>query len=59
MCWAGLGVNGGSCEGNLAEERDVDVVIEVSNTLYFKPALDLTEAASAAYDKAHPLQSKE
>jgi outer membrane protein len=38
----------------LAEEKGVDVVIEVSNTLYFKPALDLTKAATAAYDKAYP-----
>jgi outer membrane protein len=38
----------------LAQEKGVDVVIEVSNTLYFKPGLDLTEAATVAYDKAHP-----
>ena len=38
----------------LAQERGVDVIIEVSNTLYFKPALDLTAAATAAYDKAYP-----
>lgn len=38
----------------LAQEKGVDVIIEVSNTLYFKPALDLTSAATAAYDKAYP-----
>ena len=38
----------------LAQEKGVDVVIEVSNTLYFKPGLDLTSAATAAYDKAYP-----
>jgi outer membrane protein len=38
----------------LAQEKGVDVVIEITNTLYFKPALDLTAAATAAYDKAYP-----
>jgi len=39
---------------SLAQEKGVDVIIEVSNTLFFKPALDLTTAATAAYDKAYP-----
>ena len=38
----------------LAEERGLDVIIDVSNTVYFKPALDVTKDASAAYDKAFP-----
>jgi outer membrane protein len=38
----------------LAEEKGLDVVIEVNTTLYFKPALDLTADATAAYDKAYP-----
>jgi outer membrane protein len=38
----------------LAEEKGLDVVIDVSNTVYFKPALDITKEATAAYDKAHP-----
>jgi outer membrane protein len=38
----------------LAEEKGVDVIIDTSTTLYFKPALDLTADATAAYDKAHP-----
>lgn len=38
----------------LAEERQLDVVVDFSSTLYFKPALDLTAEAVAAYDKAHP-----
>lgn len=38
----------------LAEERGFDVVIDVTNTLYFKPALDITAAATAAYDKEFP-----
>lgn len=40
----------------LAEEKGLDVVIDVNNTLYFKPALDLTQEATAAYDKAHPVK---
>lgn len=38
----------------IAEERGVDVVIDFSNTLYYKPALDITAEATAAYDKAYP-----
>jgi outer membrane protein len=38
----------------LAEEGGYDVVIDVSQTLYYKPALDITPAALAAYNKAYP-----
>lgn len=38
----------------LAEERALDVIIDVSNTVYFKPALEITKDATAAYDKAFP-----
>ncbi len=38
----------------IAEQRGLDVVIDVTNTLYFKPALDITAEATAAYDKAYP-----
>jgi len=38
----------------LADEKGLDVVIDTSTTLYFKPALDLTTEATAAYDKAYP-----
>jgi outer membrane protein len=38
----------------IAEERGIDVVIDVTNTIYFKPALDITAEATAAYDKAYP-----
>jgi outer membrane protein len=38
----------------LAEEKALDLVIDTSTTLYFKPALDLTNDAIAAYDKAYP-----
>lgn len=40
----------------LAEEKGLDVVIDVTNTFYFKPALDITKEASAAYDKAYPVK---
>ena len=38
----------------IAEEKGLDVVIDVSTTVYFKPALDITSEAIAAYDKAYP-----
>jgi outer membrane protein len=38
----------------IAEERGIDVVIDVTNTLYFKPTLEITPAATAAYDKVYP-----
>ncbi len=40
----------------LAEAKAIDVVVDVSNTVYFKPALDLTTEAIAAYDKAYPVK---
>jgi outer membrane protein len=39
----------------LAEEKGLDVVIDTSNALYYKPALDMTAEATAAYDKAYPV----
>jgi outer membrane protein len=38
----------------LAEEKGLDVVIDATNTVFFKAALDLTKEATAAYDKAYP-----
>jgi outer membrane protein len=38
----------------LAEEKGFDVIVDVSQTLYFKPALDITSEALAAYNKAYP-----
>jgi outer membrane protein len=38
----------------LAEEKGYDVVVDVSQTLYFKPALDVTKDALTAYNKAYP-----
>ena len=39
----------------LAEGKGLDVIIDTSNTLYYKPALDMTAEATAAYDKAYPV----
>jgi len=38
----------------LAEEKGYDVVLDTTNTVYFKPALDITAEALAAYNKAYP-----
>src|SRR5215471_6702304 len=38
----------------LAEEKGYDVVVEMSSTIYFKAALEITADAIAAYNKAYP-----
>jgi len=38
----------------LAEEKGLDVIVDEQSTLFFKPALDLTADAIAAYDKTYP-----
>jgi outer membrane protein len=38
----------------LAEEKGLDVVVDAQSTLFFKPTMDLTADAVAAYDKAYP-----
>jgi outer membrane protein len=38
----------------IAEQRGLDIVMDITNTIYFKPALDITAEATAAYDKAYP-----
>jgi len=38
----------------IAEQRGVDIVVDTTNTIYFKPALEITSEATAAYDKAYP-----
>jgi outer membrane protein len=40
----------------LAEEKGYDVVVDTQNTYFFKPVLDFTADATAAYDKAYPLK---
>lgn len=41
----------------LSEEKGIDLVVEKAATLFFKPALDLTADATAAYDKAYPVKA--
>ena len=38
----------------LAEEKGIDIVTDINNTVYFKPALEITTESIAAYDKAYP-----
>jgi outer membrane protein len=42
----------------LAEEKGLDLVVDVSNgiALYFKPAMEITNDAIVAYDKAYPVK---
>lgn len=39
----------------LAEDGGYDIIIDVSQALYFKPAMDITAQALAAYNKAYPV----
>ena len=38
----------------LAEAKGYDMVVDSQTTLYFKPALEITTGAIAAYNKAYP-----
>jgi outer membrane protein len=38
----------------IAEAKGVDLVVDVATTVFFKPALEITAEATAAYDKAYP-----
>ena len=40
----------------LSEEKGLDIVIDAGNTVFVKPALDITKDATAAYDKAYPVK---
>lgn len=40
----------------LAEEKGLDLVVDTSNTIFFKPALEITSDAIAAYDKQFPVK---
>ncbi len=40
----------------IADEKGLDVVIDTTNAYFFKPALEITTEATAAYDKAYPLK---
>ena len=39
----------------IAEEKGYDLVVELSTAIYFKPAMEITNDAIAAYDKAYPV----
>lgn len=38
----------------IAEEKGFDMVVDVTTTVYFKPAMEITTDAIAAYNKAYP-----
>ena len=38
----------------LAAEKALDLIVDASQTLFFKPAMELTAEATAAYNKANP-----
>ncbi|MDP2998299.1 MAG: OmpH family outer membrane protein [Bryobacterales bacterium] len=40
----------------LAEEKGYDAVVEISNLVYFKAALEITTDATVAYDKTYPVK---
>ncbi len=40
----------------MSEAKGVDMVVDVSQTIYFKPVLEITTEAIAEYDKAHPVK---
>jgi len=40
----------------LADEKGLDLVVESTSTMYFKSALEITDDAIAAYDKAYPVK---
>jgi outer membrane protein len=40
----------------IAEEKGLDVVVDVTNTIYFKPVLEITAEATAAYNKTYPVK---
>jgi outer membrane protein len=39
----------------IAEEKGYDLVVDISTAIYFKPAMEITSDAIAAYDKAYPV----
>lgn len=40
----------------LADEKGLDIVVDTSNTVFYKSNLDLTAEATAAYNKAYPVK---
>jgi outer membrane protein len=40
----------------VSEAKGLDIVVDSGNTLFFKPALDITAEVTAEYDKAYPVK---
>jgi outer membrane protein len=40
----------------MSDARGFDVVIDVSNTVHYKPTLEITKEATVEYDKAYPVK---
>lgn len=40
----------------ISDEKGLDAIIDVSNVVVFKPALEVTAEATAMYDKAYPVK---
>jgi outer membrane protein len=40
----------------MAQEKQLDVVLDSGNTVFYKPALNLTPEAITTYDKTYPLK---
>ena len=40
----------------IAEEKGLDMVVDVTNAIFFKPALEITNDVLAAYNKAYPVK---
>jgi outer membrane protein len=41
----------------VAEEKGLDIVVEGSTTLFYKPSFDITADATTAYNKAYPVSA--
>lgn len=39
----------------IASEKGLDLVVDAANAIFYKPAMDLTAEATAAYDKSFPV----
>jgi outer membrane protein len=42
----------------LADEKALDIVVDSANTLFFKASFEITGEATAAYNKAYPVETK-
>ena len=40
----------------LSEAKALDLVVDVTNAVYFKPAMEITAEATAEYNKAYPVK---